>query len=100
MRQNRPQRYFTKKQEELLMLVYPEPVGFGLSVENACIVLRISEAAAHARLKRFKERFPDAWDQLWIAKKRVAEHHTQIRGGAKRGYDFQDWMEIEVREKF
>lgn len=100
MRQRRPKRYFTKKQAELIALLYPEPLGRGISVQDACIVLRISEAAAHARLKRFKDRFPDAWDQLWIAKKRMSEHHRQLKGGAKEGYDFQDWMEIGVREKF
>jgi hypothetical protein len=82
------------------MLLYPEPWGRGISIQDACIVLRISEAAAHARLKRFKDRFPDAWNQLWIAKKIESQHKRQLKGGAIRGHDFQDWMEIHVKEKF
>ena len=35
-------RYFTKKQSELLQLIYPAPIGKGLTQKEACDVLGIT----------------------------------------------------------
>ncbi len=100
---NRP-KSFTKKQSELLQLVFPGPVGQGMTIIDACVKLGISEAAGHARLKCFKDRYPEAYERFDLTRKMRSKHRISIHGGAEYGYSIEEahnfnW-EMEIKEKF
>jgi hypothetical protein len=78
-------KFFTKKQSELLSLIYPAPVGAGLSVAGAAKFLEISEQAAWSRIKNVKKRHPEAWKQVKRAMKINQRHKEQLREGAEYG---------------
>ena len=83
-------KWFTKKQLELLTLIWPGPTGQGLSIADACILLGISESAGQARLNNFKTRFPDAWQRFEDVRELSRKHRIQLYGGAERGYSVEE----------
>jgi len=92
--------WFTKKQAELIFLIYSAPIGKGLSIVDSAELLGITKQAAYARLKRFKIRFPKAWKQIEIARKINRRHGHEIRAGAEHGYKFSDENDFNIVEKF
>ncbi len=103
MLNNRP-TYFTEKQSELLQLIYPGPIGEGVSIAEACRKLEISEGSGYARLKCFKTRFPDAYKQFEVARKINSEHRKQLYSGAEYGYSIEEpynfgW-DKRIKERF
>lgn len=93
--------WFTKKQADLLFLIYPGPIGKGLFIVDAAELLGITQQAAYARLKRFKTRFPKAWEQVKIALKINQKHRLQLRYGASHGHPFNSNKDdFDILEKF
>ena len=97
-------KHFTKKQSELLCLIYPGPVGQGISITNACVLLGISRQSGFARLKNIKNRFPVAWKQFVVAKKIGSKHRKQLDKGAEHGYSTEEkrneYYDNFIEEKF
>lgn len=98
-------KYFTKKQSELLQLVYPGPIGEALTVREASKRLGIAESSAFERLKRVKDRFPDAYQQYQAAKRIASENREQLRKIGKYSLDaiiekigFSE--DLNIKEKF
>ena len=56
--------WMTQGQLDLLMLVVPGPLGKGMKIIDAARELNISVDAAKMKLRRFKTRFPEAWDRI------------------------------------
>lgn len=56
--------WMTDRQLELLMLIVPGPLGFGMSVTTAAKKIGISKRAGFLRLQKFKMRFPSAWKKI------------------------------------
>jgi len=83
-------KFFTQKQSELLCLIYPPPVGRGLTIVHACNLLSISETAGHIRLSNIKKRFPEAWQSFEAAREISRKHRIQLDGGATRGYSIEE----------
>lgn len=92
--------WFTKKQSELLQLIYPAPIGEGLTVIEARERLGISYSAAFSRLRSFKKRFPKAWEQYQAALRVSQEHRKQLKYGASHGNGYETYNDIEIKEKF
>ncbi len=98
------QKYFTEKQGELLSLIYPGPIGMGMTITEVAKLLSISRQSAHARLKYFKIRFPEAWQQFFAAREISRKNRIQLRAGAEHGYSIYephnwDW-ENQIKERF
>lgn len=98
-------KHFTKKQSKLLQLTYPGPIGEGFTVREASKRLGISEAAAYARLKCVKDRFPDAYQQYQAAKKITSKNREQLRDIPRNSLDakiekigFSE--DLSIKEKF
>lgn len=99
---NRP-RFFTKKQHELLCLIYPAPVGQGMLIADACELLGITRQAATSRLAKFRARFPEAWEQYETARRISQRHRMELGWG--RGRIFHDFYsdgddELKIKERF
>lgn len=78
----------TRKQLDLLMLVWPGPVGQGLTVAEAARGLNITVRAAQYRLKHFKQRFPEAWEKYESARELLRQDRLKIHDlVVKRGHD-------------
>jgi hypothetical protein len=93
--------WFTKKQEELIILMHPAPIGMGLSIVDSAELLGITQQAAYARLCRFKKRFPKAWEQVEVARKINRRHGHEIRAGAEHGHKFDsEKHDFMIEEKF
>lgn len=94
-------KYFTKKQSALLCMIYPPPTGRGLSITEACNRLDITIQAGFSRLRSFKSRFPEAWEQLETARRISQRHRLELRAGAMNGYAFEcPDAYINIKEKF
>lgn len=98
-------KYFTEKQSELLQLVYPGPIGEGLTVREASKRIGISEASAFGRLKRVKDRFPDAYQQYQAAKKISSKNREQLRDIGRNSLDAEIEKigfseDLDIKEKF
>ena len=97
-------KYFTKKQQEILNLIWPGPTGRGLSIRDACKEIGISECSGYARLKTFKVRFPESWDSFEAARELSRKHRIQLYGGARQGYSIEekhnDGYDNFILEKF
>ena len=52
------------KQVEAVMLIVPGPEGEGLTYEKASKELGINESAFIKRIDGFKNRCPEAWDEI------------------------------------
>jgi hypothetical protein len=98
------QKYFTKKQHELLMLIYPGPVGKGLTMREACKQLGICESSGYSRMRHFKLRFPEAWKRFKAVREIMWKQKDQLRGGARKGYSIEEThnegYDNHIKEKF
>lgn len=73
--------WMTQGQVDLLMLILPGPLGEGMKIKEAAQTLGVSEDAARMKLKRFKLRFPEAWDRIESMRNTMMTHRKASREG-------------------
>ena len=76
----------SKKQIEAVMLIIPNPIGGGLTYDEASKELGISRDSFKDRIKCFKTNCPDAWDEIGSCKSAVQRQGK----GLERPFDFEE----------
>ena len=76
----------SSKQVEAVMLIIPEPEGKGLTYEKATKKLGINKSAFIKRISGFKNRCPNAWNEIESCKNTVQRQ----RKGLERPFDFEE----------
>lgn len=90
--------WMTQGQMDLLMLIVPGPLGRGMKVVNAAKILGVSEGAARMKLKRFKHRFPEAWDRIEGIRNTMKTHGRTSRQGKVGGVKSFDCLVADSGE--
>jgi transposase len=75
--------WLTKNQLDILMCICPGPIGHGLTIGETSKRLDISVSSIDNTLKRFKTRFPEAWENLQ-SMRRAAQRQSKYLRIAKK----------------
>lgn len=81
---------FSLKQLELLTLVFPAPLGYGLRIKDAATVLRVTPQAARAMLARIKKRFPEIAERYKLCLKVRTRQIKNARNIKNLGWGYRD----------
>lgn len=84
----------TKKQIEILQLIYPTPIGAGLTILEAAQLLGIHRNSAQSRLNNFKKRFPNEWNSIKYLISKMYEHRKQLIDGAEHGMSLSEKYDV------
>lgn len=99
-------KFFNRGQLQLLTLIWPGPLGYGLRINAAAKLLGISPKAAYGKIETIKKRFPEIIENYKIAlKTRTRQINnsemTKSLGFAGRddsgyfGGDVLEWLDEE-----
>jgi len=69
----------SKKQTELLKLIYPGPLGLGMKIVDIAKKLKISREAVYKQLKSIKKKFPEFWEQYLTARKIMRRDRINLK---------------------
>ena len=64
---------------QMLQCLTPGPLGYGLTQEQAAIVMKVSTRTMRRLKKQFRDRFPEPYDRF------MCMHRTMVRHGQKMG---------------
>jgi len=86
----------SKKQIEAVMLIIPGPEGGGLTYEEASKELGISKASFIERIKNFKTKCPEAWDEIQSMWRAV----SRLRKSFENPISLEDIDENKIKDRF
>ncbi|MFX0136804.1 MAG: hypothetical protein ACFFDN_24415 [Candidatus Hodarchaeota archaeon] len=82
---------FNRKHLEILTLIFPEPIGYGLSIVDACKVLKIHPQSGYRRIATIKHKFPKIIQILKESKHCKSRQQNSIRKPKSLGFGYFDY---------
>lgn len=86
----------TRRQIDLLIKITPGPVREGKTITEVAQELGISRQAAHERIRNFKKKFPEFYDN-WHSLIRIQKKH---RKSLRNPETYEEFKAVEIKEKF
>jgi len=92
--------YLEPEFSEVFQLIWPYPIGQGLTIKEAANQLELDCSTIHRRINTFKDKYPEGYERFISARKLVSNARKSLKGGAEHGYSLEDYKsEIDNIER-